>query len=173
MIERKNSTQRILPISSACLVYQISSFFPWSVYPSAVNKLVQHDLLDAVLDAVHLSYPFKLIGGFERFGHTLPVSHLPGEQIHPISTGSVDLRQMLIQLFREKQIGKQDRSILFRLLLSHPAIFTDREGAKLLKPKIGEVVIAGFVVLDIHKMLSFFVERIYSSQKFFRHSSQD
>ena len=165
MIERKNSTQRILPISSACLVYQISSFFPWSVYPSAVNKLFQHDLLGAVLDAVHRSYPFKLIGSFERFGHTLPVSHLPGEQVYPINTGTVDLRQMLIQPFGEKQIAEDDGAMLFEVISAQAAILANRvilfrEG------EVGDIIIAGFYISEFHiqaplqsQIFSFTVQR--------------
>ena len=39
---------------------------------SAVNKLVQHNLLRPVADAVHASDPFHLIRGFERLRHTRP-----------------------------------------------------------------------------------------------------
>ena len=65
--------------------------------PSAVNKFVEHDLFSSVLDAVHPSNPFHLIGSLECFGRTFLVSHLPGEKVDTFNTGMIDLCQMLIQ----------------------------------------------------------------------------
>ena len=42
---------------------------------SFIYELSQDDFLRAAADAVHAAHPFHLVGGLERFGHTLPLHH--------------------------------------------------------------------------------------------------
>ena len=48
---------------------------------------VHHDLFRAVLDIVHLSDPFHLIGGLERLGHAFLLGYLPDDELHAIFAG--------------------------------------------------------------------------------------
>ena len=46
---------------------------------SAVDEFVQNDLFCPVLDAVHVAYPFHLIGSLERFCHIFTFCYLLDE----------------------------------------------------------------------------------------------
>lgn len=109
---------------------------------SAVNKLVEHDLFGAVLDTIHPSDPFKLIGGFKGFGYTFPVSHLTGEQFHPVNTGVVNLYQVLIQFAGHKQIGKQKRSMLLQIAFPRSTIFANMRVPSLSDNQIRKKIIS-------------------------------
>ena len=57
---------------------------------SSIDKLTQHDLFRAILDAIHLCDPCHLIGGFEFLGHAFLNLHLLGNQFDPVHAGLVN-----------------------------------------------------------------------------------
>ena len=58
---------------------------------SFIYKLGQNDFPRAVSDTVHAVYPFHLVGGFERFGHTFLLRHSRNDDFHSFIAGLVNL----------------------------------------------------------------------------------
>lgn len=48
---------------------------------------MQHDFFRAVLDVIHPSDPFHLIGGLERLSHAFLLGYLPDDELHAIFAG--------------------------------------------------------------------------------------
>ena len=57
----------------------------------------QHDLFCPAADTVHVTNPFHLVGGFERFSHAFLLGHLASNQVDTLLTSLINLQQMWIQ----------------------------------------------------------------------------
>ena len=77
---------------------------------SFIYKLSQNDFLGTAADVVHPAYPFHLVGGFERFGHTLLLCHSRNDDFHTLIAGLVDLGKMLVQRSARKIVCIENRS---------------------------------------------------------------
>ena len=64
---------------------------------------MQDDFFGSAVDAVPPAHPFHLIGGFQCLGHTFLTHHGSLNNVQSIFAGSIDLRQMGKEFFREQQ----------------------------------------------------------------------
>ena len=56
-----------------------------------INQFGFNDFSGAVLNTFHTAYPFHLVGGFERFGHTFLLRHSRNDDFHSFIAGLVNL----------------------------------------------------------------------------------
>ena len=80
---------------------------------SGIYKFYQNDFLRTAADAVHAAYPFHLVGGFERFGHTFLLCHSRNDDFHSLVAGLVNLGKMPMQRLACEEICIEDGMILF------------------------------------------------------------
>ena len=92
---------------------------------SFIYKLGQNDFLGTAADVVHPAYPFHLVGGFERFGHTLLLCHSRNDDFHTLIAGLVDLGKMLVQCSARKIVCIENRSMSFQIATAHTPILAD------------------------------------------------
>ena len=64
---------------------------------------MQDDFFGSAVDAVPPAHPLHLISGFQCFGHAFLAHQGSLDDFQPVFAGSVDLRQMGKELFREQQ----------------------------------------------------------------------
>lgn len=86
---------------------------------------MQDDFFGSAVDAVPPAHPFHLIGGFQCLGHTFLTHHGSLNNVQSIFAGSIDLRQMGKEFFREQQDTVKGRTVVFQIDTAHPAIFAD------------------------------------------------
>ena len=92
---------------------------------SFIYELSQDDFLRAAADAVHAAHPFHLVGGLERFGHTLPLHHGGFDGLQTFTTGCVYFLQMGKQLFRKDKLVVETGAMILQVCAVHPAVLAD------------------------------------------------
>ena len=73
---------------------------------------MQDEFFRPAVDAISPAHPLHLIGGFQCFGHAFLAHHGSLNDVQPVFAGSVNLRQMGKEFFREQQCAVNGRTIL-------------------------------------------------------------
>ena len=109
---------------------------------SDIYKLGQNDFLGTAADAVHPTHPFHLVGGFQRFGHTLLLRHSRNDDFHSLIAGLVDLGKVLVQRFTREIVCLENRAIFFQIAAAHTPILANLIFWLIRRGKVWDKVIA-------------------------------
>ena len=114
---------------------------------------MQDNFFGPAVDAISPAHPLHLIVGFQCFGHAFLAHHGNLDDVQPGFAGSVDLRQMGKELFREQQGTVNGRTMLLQIGASYPSIFTDVVLLRVSQYKVGDQIIPALCVGQFHNGL--------------------
>lgn len=119
-------------------------------HSSVIYKFSQNNFLSTAADAVHAVYPFHLVGGFERFGHTFLLCHSRNDDFHSFIAGLVNLGKVPMQRPRCEKVRVENRPMSFQITAAHTSILADLIFWLIWQGKVWDKVIALLMISAAH-----------------------